>query len=188
MNETSHPSAPDSALIARAQRGEAEAFGELYERYLDPIYRYLYSWAGNSGDAEDLTETVFLRAYQALPRYQDRGLPFSAFLYRVARNVLVDHHRLRRDEAPIEEAELQGGSPREMDETLIRRERAAALKRTLTALPPDYGEVIRLRLLLGLPTETVAAWMGRSQGAARILLFRALKALRQRLTDEHGSH
>src|SRR4030042_817586 len=127
MNETSHPSAPDSALIARAQRGEAEAFGELYERYLDPIYRYLYSWAGNSGDAEDLTETVFLRASQAL-------------------------------------------------------------QRALTALPPDYGEVIRLRLLLGLPTGTVAAWMGRSQGAARILLFRALKALRQRLTDEHGSH
>ncbi len=187
MSETLRPPVPDSALIARAQRGEAEAFGELYERYLDPIYRYLHSWVGNSGDAEDLTETVFLRSFQALPRYQDRGLPFSAFLYRVARNVLVDHHRQRRVEEPIEESDHQGGGPRELDEALIHRERTAAVRKALASLPPDYGEVIRLRLLLGLPTGTVAAWMGRSEAAARVLLFRALKALRQKLTDEHGS-
>ncbi len=187
MSETSRPSAADTALIARAQRGETEAFGELYERYLDPIYRYLYSWVGNSRDAEDLTETVFLRSFQALPRYQDRGLPFSAFLYRIARNVLVDHHRQRRAEAPIEEADQPGGGAGELDEALIRQERTLILRRALASLPPDYGEVIRLRLLMGLPTATAAAWMERSEGAARVLLFRALKALRQKLTDEDGS-
>ena len=188
MSEAQRPSAPDSVLIARAQRGEVEAFGELYEHYMEPIYRYLHSWVGNSGDAEDLTETVFLRSFQALPRYQDRGLPFSAFLYRVARNVLVDHHRQRRDEATIEEADRQGEGAGQLDEVLIRRERLMALRQALAALPPDYGEVIRLRLLLGLPTGTVAAWMGRSEGAARVLLFRALKALRQRLTDRDDAH
>jgi RNA polymerase sigma-70 factor (ECF subfamily) len=183
MSEHQRPPPDDSILITRAKRGDSEAFGSLYERYLDPIYRYVQSHVGNTRDAEDLTEQVFLRAYQALGSYQPRGHPFSAFLYKVARNMLIDHHRVRREELPIESAEHHVGDIHALDEGLLDQVESAALQEALAELPPDYSEVIRLRMLLGLPTETVASWMGRSEGAIRVLLYRALKMMRRRLSQ-----
>ncbi|MGH2606784.1 MAG: RNA polymerase sigma factor, partial [Anaerolineales bacterium] len=89
---------PDSELVVRAQQGDRAAFGKLYTRYLTPIYRYLRSRLSDPRDAEDLTESAFLKAYQALPRYRERGWPFSAYLYQVARNALADHFRRQRPE------------------------------------------------------------------------------------------
>ena len=174
----------DSDLIARARKGETEAFGELYRRYFDPIFRYLRVRVARADDAEDLTESVFLRAYQSLHRYRERGWPFSAFLYQVARNALADHYRKRPRETDLTEAEGLGTAPRALDEDLVQAERISLMQQALVGLPPDYQEVIRLRVLLGLPTETTAQWMGRSEGAVRVLLYRALAALRMKLTDK----
>jgi RNA polymerase sigma-70 factor (ECF subfamily) len=181
MSEPPRSALDDASLVARAKRGDREAFGWLYERYLDPLYRYVQSHVGNPHDAEDLTEQVFLRAYQALEGYQPRGHPFSAFLYKVARNLLIDKRRLQKDELPIDSADVPQAEVRSMDERLIDQMENEALRNALAGLPSDYAEVIRLRMLLGLPTETVAAWMGRSQGSIRVLQYRALKALRKRL-------
>lgn len=174
----------DAVLIARARAGEVECFGELYRRYFVSIYRYLRLRVEDERDAEDLAETVFLRAFQSLRGYRERGWPFSAFLYRVAKNALVDHYRQQKSQEPLSAAEHIETSPGPLDEGVIRSEEAEAVGKALAELPADYQEVIRLRVLLGMPTPSVAAWMGRSQGAIRVLLFRALRSLRRRLDDE----
>ena len=181
MSESPRSALDDASLVARAKHGDREAFGWLYERYLDPLYRYVQSHVGNPRDAEDLTEQVFLRAYQALDGYQPRGHPFSAFLYKVARNLLIDKRRLQKEELPIDSADVPQADVRSMDDQLIDQMENEALRRALADLPQDYAEVIRLRMLLSLPTETVAAWMGRSEGSIRVLQYRALKALRKRM-------
>jgi len=173
----------DADLVERARAGDGEAFGELYRRYFDPIFRYLCVRVDRAEDAEDLAGTVFLRAYRSLDRYRERGWPFSAFLYQVARNALVDHYRKRPRESGLAEAIDLGTGPRELDDDLERAERVQAMRQALAELPPDYQEVIRLRVLLSLPTETTAQWMERSPGAVRVLLYRALAALRSKLSE-----
>src|SRR3972149_10639406 len=101
MGEGQKPRQDDAALVARAQAGEVEAFGVGYERYFDRVFRYLRSRLSDDREAEDISATVFLRAFQALGRYRERGWRFSAFLYRVARNAVVDDFRRRRAEGPV---------------------------------------------------------------------------------------
>ena len=173
----------DADLVARARAGDGEAFGELYRRYFDPIFRYLCVRVERDEDAEDLAATVFFKAYRSLDRYRERGWPFSAFLYQVARNALVDHYRKRRLESGLAEAADLGTQPRALDDELERAERVQAMRQALAQLPPDYQEVIRLRVLLSLPTETTAQWMERSPGAVRVLLYRALAGLRGTLSE-----
>ncbi len=86
----------ESELVALAVRRDAAAFGQLYELHLDSIYRYIYYRVGNAAEAEDLTEQVFLKAWEHIAAYDQRGLPFAAWLYRVAHNLVVDYRRTRR--------------------------------------------------------------------------------------------
>jgi len=183
MGENAHALENDAELIVRAQGGEVEAFGELYQRYLDQIYRYIRVRVTEDRVAEDLTEVVFLRSFETLGRYNERGRPFSAFLYQVARNLLVDHYRQQKEEVPIEDANQMATSTPTVDEHVIQSERIREIGHALTSLPSDYQEVIRLRVILALSTAEVAAWMGRSEGAIRVLLHRALTALRRRLAE-----
>ena len=183
MGENAHALENDAELIVRAQGGEVEAFGELYQRYLDQIYRYIRVRVTEDRVAEDLTEVVFLRSFETLGRYKERGRPFSAFLYQVARNLLVDHYRQQKEEVPIEDANQMATSTPTVDEHVIQSERIREIGHALTSLPSDYQEVIRLRVILALSTAEVAAWMGRSEGAIRVLLHRALTALRRRLAE-----
>lgn len=186
MGEDARALENDAELIARAQAGEVKAFGELYQRYLDLIYRYIRVRVAEDRVAEDLTEVVFLRSFEALGRYKERGRPFSAFLYQVARNLLVDHYRQKKEEISIEDANQMATSTPTVDEQVIQSERIREIGHALTSLPSDYQEVIRLRVILALSTAEVAAWMGRSEGAIRVLLHRALTALRRRLVESDG--
>jgi len=176
----------DAELISRAQAGEAEAFGELYERYAVLIYRYVLARVNSESDAEDLTEIVFLRAFEALHRYKERGRRFSAFLYQVARNALVDHYRQQRKTESIEAVERLPSLGPGPDERLLAEERADGLRKALAEIPADYQEVIRLRIILSMPTATVGEWLGRSEGAVRVLLHRALKSLRKQMVESDG--
>jgi RNA polymerase sigma-70 factor (ECF subfamily) len=183
MGEGVERSASDSDLISRAQSGDAEAFGELYLRYVNPIYRYIRMRVGDTQVAEDLTEMVFLRSFKSLPDYRELGHPFSAFLYRVARNMLIDHYRTKTSDVALDEADLEHGESAAMEDGLIRQDRDRAILGALSSLPPDYQEVIRLRVAMALPTPIVAEWMGRSEGSVRVLLHRALKALRKKVEE-----
>lgn len=179
----------DAELVALVKAGDADAFGVLYERYLDRIYRYLRLRIGNDHDAEDLTETVFVRTFQAIKRYEERGWPFSAYLYQVARNVLADHYRTRKHTTSLESLEPMDSKATPVDELVVHRERLDLVKEALTELPNDYQEVIRLRVILKMPTAAVAKWLNRSEGAVRVLLYRALRKLRDAVaekSDERG--
>src|SRR5512143_3720480 len=97
----------DEQVIKQVKNGDAEAYGILYEQYAEVIFRYVYSHLEGRLDAEDLTEEMFLRAWRALPQYDERGLPFSAFLFRIARNSLIDYYRQHKSIQSIEDMELQ---------------------------------------------------------------------------------
>lgn len=178
--------AEDHQLLKQAQQGDAEAFGAIYERHAAAIFRYLYVHLSSRSDADDLTSEVFLRAWQSLPRYHQRGIPFRAFLFRIAHNALVDHYRhgqhahyLVQEEESADLEDLH--SP---DEALSGKMNRLELSRLLAGLRDDYRTVLVLRFISQLsPLETAAA-MQRTPGAVRILQHRALQALRQKLLEQ----
>jgi RNA polymerase sigma-70 factor (ECF subfamily) len=175
----------DAVLITRAQRGDRDAFGMLYTRYIDLIFRYVRSRVADGQTAEDITEAVFLRSFESIERYRDRGLRYSAYLYQVARNLLVDHYRRGEQNLPLESAEYSSSEAFSSDGEIILREQAARLRAAMERLPDDYQEIIRMRILLEMPTAEVAVWLGRREGATRVLLHRALKALKQEVESDY---
>lgn len=175
-------------LLNQARKGDSHAFGELYERYAPRVFRFLFAHLDNRLDAEDLLAEVFLRTWRSLPGYQERGLPFAAFLFRVARNLLTDYYRQsghQRGQVSIEDLSLQDSesSPGEkVNEGFERSE----LRHYLTQLREDYRSVLVLRFFGELSPEETAQVMGRSPGAVRVLQHRALSALRVIMEDEAG--
>jgi RNA polymerase sigma-70 factor (ECF subfamily) len=167
----------DEDVINQVKNGDTEAFGTLYDQYSEVIFRYVYSHLENRLDAEDLTEEIFLRAWRALPKYDERGLPFSAFLFRIARNSLIDYYRQRKAVQSIDDIEIQSheAGPEETVEIHIENN---DLKKTIAELREDYRNVLIFRFLSGLSPEETAHMMQRSVGAVRVLQHRALSALK----------
>ena len=170
----------DVQLIVLAKDGEADAFGELYERYVQTIFRFVYVRLDDRRDAEDLTEEVFLRVWQSLPNYREQGVPFLAFLFRIARNAVIDFYRSSKSSAhqeSIEDNPLQDlrSDPGEQAITNLEHQE---LRRILDTMREDYRMVLVLRFLSELSPEETAQVMGRSTGAVRVLQHRALAALR----------
>jgi RNA polymerase sigma-70 factor (ECF subfamily) len=178
----------DQELIKKAQRGDQLAFGELYECHAPVIFRYLFSHLDSRMDAEDLTGEVFLKAWHSLPKYNERGVPFLAFLFRIARNVLVDHYRQsnRQDsKSPDEMERYNHESSPELGEVVGARMEHQHILKVLSRLRPDYQSVLSLRFISELSPEETAQVMERSVGAIRVLQHRALAALRQEM-DKAG--
>ena len=175
----------DEQIILDAKYGSTESFGLLYERYAESIYRFIFSHLDNRQDAEDLTEDIFFRAWKALSTYDERGLPFSAFLFQVARNTLIDFYRQHRTLQPIDEIEIQSGDigPEQM---VYNKQENEGLVQCLGKLREDYRTVLILRFLSGLTIEETADAMRRSEGAVRVLQHRALSALKE--VVEKGEH
>lgn len=181
-----HSSPDDTHLVSLAKAGDIEAFGELYSRYLDPIYRYIRMRVGEDQTAEDLTEETFVRAFKALDKYEERGLPFSAYLYRVTKNLLIDYYRKQKEEITLDKADHIPAPGIALDDSLIRAEKHSMLGQAYKQLPSDYQEIIRLRIILGISTSEAAVWMERSEGATRVLLHRALNALREKISSDES--
>ncbi len=180
----------DQELIKKAQRGDTLAFGDLYQCHAPVIFRYLFAHLDSRMDAEDLTGEVFLKTWQSLPKYNERGVPFLAFLFRVARNVLVDHYRQsnRLQSSSPEELDCykQDGSAEAIDLVGTRLEHQRIMQ-VMSGLRPDYRSVLTLRFISELSPEETALAMERSVGAIRVLQHRALAALRLAL-DKMGQH
>jgi len=176
----------DQELIRKAQRGDTLAFGELYECHAPVIFRYLFAHLDSQMDAEDLTGEVFLKAWQSLPKYNERGVPFLAFLFRVARNVLVDHYR-QSNRLESTAPEVMDGYRQEGDleaiELVGSRLEHQKILQVLSRLRPDYRSVLSFRFISELSPEETALVMERSVGAIRVLQHRALTALRQALDN-----
>ncbi|MDY7080420.1 MAG: sigma-70 family RNA polymerase sigma factor [Chloroflexota bacterium] len=174
----------ETTLVDRAIAGNADAFGELYLQHMDAIYRYTYFRVGDVEDAEDLTEQVFLKAWEALPGYQQHGNRFISWLYRIAHNVVVDHHRRRKPilSTSLSEDEVgESKQPAALDQ-VIRAEEAAVLASAVAQLPDEQQQIVILRFVEGLRHAEVARIMDKSEGACRVIQHRALAALNKLLT------
>ncbi len=178
------PPSDERELVERA-RWDPEAFGLLYERYVARIYRYLYYRTGNHQDAEDLTARTFYRALEHLPRYQERGLPFTAWLYRIAHNIVVNWQRdqRRRPVVALDHVvtHAEDSDPQGMLEEEEERER---LMRAFRALAPDRQELLILKFVEGMSNAQIGAIMGRSEGAIKSLYHRTLLELKRNLEGE----
>ncbi len=176
--------AAEEARLVAAARADPEAFVALYRRYVGPVHRYLLGQVSQRADAEDLTATVFTKALAGLARYDGTG-SFPAWLFAIARHTLRDHQRRRRPTADLDALALPlpDGDPSPEDGALAR-EQAATLHRLLGELPPEQREAVALHYFAGLPTAEIAAIQGRSGGAIRMRLHRALAALRARYPQE----
>jgi RNA polymerase sigma-70 factor, ECF subfamily len=171
----------DAALVKAAQTGDATAFGQLYERYRDPVYRYCLSRTGAKHEAEDLVADVFVRAMEAIDRYEDRGLPFVAFLFRIARNAAIDKSRRSRPDMSIDDLVNHPPSGQNVEADAARSLERDALFRAMAKLKADYREVLLLRFVEGYGAADVGRMTGRSEGAVRTLQHRALDRLRREL-------
>lgn len=171
-------------LVERARR-DPEAFGELYLRYVRSIYNYIFYRTGDPEEAEDLTSRVFLQALQHLPRFQERGLPFAAWLFRIAHNLVANWHRDRQRHPifPLSENGHDRSSER-VEATLERQEERERLLKAIRRLPPDRQQLLILKFVEGLSNAEIARIMGRTEGAIRVLYHRTLEALRKELTRE----
>jgi RNA polymerase sigma-70 factor (ECF subfamily) len=162
---------------------DPEAFSLLYERYVNNIYSYIYYRTGNHHDAEDLVSRTFYRALKHFPRYVDRGAPFSAYLYRIAHNIVANFHRdrSRRQVVPLNEMML---SALKREQPAIAFEEGDARETLLGAirrLPEDRKELLVLKFVDQLTNAEIAKIMGRTEGAIKSLYHRTLVALRQDL-------
>lgn len=173
----------EEELVARAQAGNADAFGDLYEMHLDAIYRYVYYRVGGKAQAEDLTETVFLKAWESLDSYERTNVPFIAWLYRIAHNAVVDYYRTRKSELPLETQFHLPDQRTGPEEQLRWNEEVETLTAAMARLKPVYQQVLILRFISGLDHAATAKIVGRSEGAVRVIQYRALKKLRRMLQE-----
>jgi RNA polymerase sigma-70 factor (ECF subfamily) len=168
-------------LVQEARDGDAWAFGLLFDHYHLPVYRYIASRVHRPSDAEDLTQLVFVKALEALPRYQSRGIPFGGWLFRLARNTVIDHVRTRHDHVDLDSAVGQAGREAGPDEVAVARLELDEVAEALEALTDEQRDTIALRFFAGLSAREAAEVMGKQEGTIRGLQFRAIAALRRKL-------
>lgn len=159
------------------------AFGELYDLHFDRIYAYIYRKTGDRQAAEDLTADTFMKALMHIRGYRYTGQPFAAWLYRIASNVVIDYYRVRRPTAPLEEGlpnTIAGNTP---EEAALALDDQQAIARAVRSLSPDQQDVVLMRFAGDMKLKDIAAALGKTEGAVKALLFRALGALRSKLSE-----
>ncbi len=179
------PDKPEDYALERAIQGDREAFGLLYEQYVLKIYNYIYYRTGNIYDAEDLTERVFMRALRHIGRYNQRGLPFSAWLYRIAHNLVANWHRdnSRRKEIPLDDGMLAthpGGFP---EHEVLQAEEQDHLLKVIRCLPSERQQLLILKFVDHLSNAEIGVVMGRTEGAIKSLYHRTLLTVRDELGE-----
>lgn len=167
----------DDALVAVAQTDRA-AFALLYERHFTAVYRYLRTRTSSTDDTADLTQQVFLRAFEALPRYRPSRAPFAAWLIRIARNAATDAHRRRTSpgQLPVGGAEPSVSPP---EFGIAEDERLDRLRELIAHLPEEKRELLALRFAAGLSSREIAAVVGRGESAVKKQLSRTLTQLKE---------
>jgi RNA polymerase sigma-70 factor (ECF subfamily) len=170
-------------LARAASSGDTAAVGRLYDELVAPIYRYVAVRVRRREDAEDITQLVFERIVAGLPRYRSGHSPFAAWVFRIARNAVIDHLRRERPTEPLN-ADHDQAYGVEVETLSLRGEQIRELRRAIGYLTPDQQEALILRFVVGLSAEEAAQAMGRRAGTIRGLTFRAIGALRRHLAVE----
>jgi RNA polymerase sigma-70 factor (ECF subfamily) len=178
------PIESDDELIVRAYHGDRDAFGSLYERYLKQIYRYIYFRVSDVHEAEDLTDIVFIKAWESLPGLRLENFKIQAWLYRIAHNLVIDRFRTLHPDSSIETLSRSYADGQNPEEAFDISDRTRIIARKITKLDPTLQEVLICRFILGYSHTETAEVMDRSVVYVRVLQHRALSKLREMLEGE----
>jgi RNA polymerase sigma-70 factor (ECF subfamily) len=187
-SSVSFSSIEEEKIVRQAIKGEKEAFGLLYDKYQPQIYRFIYIKVGNRATAEDLTHEVFLKSWKKISDYRIREFPFSSWLYRIARNEVIDYYRLQKNNLSLEEIfdkdkennviPDQTQSPLDSTEKNIKKEK---LMQAIQKLNPIEQDIIILKFIEDLSTQKIAENLGKTNLAVRLIQHRAIKKLKKYL-------
>jgi RNA polymerase sigma-70 factor, ECF subfamily len=186
MNEEKIPGSlslqDEESLVQRAQKQDNQAFAQLYEAYFDKIYRYISFRVRNEMESEDLTQQVFMKVLNSISSYQNQGVPFSSWVYRIAHNVVVDFMRQQNKKATVDIEGMQLISPAEDTQSVLEKQMdVEEVKKASRSLTAAQQEVISLRFAGELSITECAKIMGKSEGAIKALQHSAVLALRKAL-------
>ena len=180
MTAGDHPDAARRAeLVDRAQAGDPEAFGELYDEYNQAVYRYVYARVSSVALAEDLTSETFVRALRALDSFRWQGRDFGAWLVTIARNLITDHFKSGRVrlEAPTDEIETHDSATQGPEIDVLTQVTAEAVRRAVADLPDDQRDCLTMRFFSGMSIAETAKALDKSEGAVKQLQLRAVRQL-----------
>ncbi len=188
MSANAAPPAVDlRRLVELAQRGDREALEELYLLHFDRIYSYLHLSVGNRHDAEDLTTQTFLKMLEAIGRFRWQSAPFSAWLFRIAHNLAMDHFRARRRWQPEEEvSEPPGEEEPSAELTAMQTIGRESMLKLIERLSPEQQQVLTLKFVFNLPNAEVAAILDKTEGAIKSLQHRALVSLQKQIQRQQA--
>lgn len=171
----------DTALVLRAIRRDQDAFGELYDRHVVRVYRHIYYMVGSAAEAEDLTAQTFLRAWEAIERYQVRGAPFVSWLLRIAHNLGVSYLRSKRDSSELHDGIVDTKERRDPEWSYQQTAEEELVREAILRLREEQRQVIILRFIEDLDYKEVAEIIGKSVAAIRVIQHRALNSLRKQM-------
>jgi RNA polymerase sigma-70 factor, ECF subfamily len=167
----------ESTLVRQAKSGDEKAFTRLYDGYVERVYRFVYFRISDDTVTEDLVSQVFLKAWQNLDRYKIGTAPFIAWLYAIARNLVIDHYRSKKETVPLEEAASLPSDMQSLDDEVQLQFDLEAMRDALQVLSPDQQQVLILKYIAGLPNENIAKIMNKQEGTIRGLQMRGLQVL-----------
>ena len=184
-NKSRMPLPNERQLVLQAQAGNAEAFGQLYDAYMERIYRFVYFRVEDQQTAEDITSQVFLRAWNNLDRFRLGRTPYLAWLYTIAHNAVIDHYRTRKVTAALEDVRLSQPDYAEAVENNIDfAVEMQTIKEALQTLTDDQQQVLTLKFIEGMSNDEIARHLGKREGAVRALQMRGLRALAKQLEEK----
>jgi len=175
-----HSQEQEDSLVERAVNGDRAAFAALYDKCIEQVYRHVYYRAPSQSDAEDITQEVFIRAWKAINKYKKTGAPFVAWLLAIAHNLIVDYYKARKKLVSLEEAaafsQTDETSPEAMTEASLNR---SYIKNAIFKLKGEKQKVILMRFIDGFSYGEIAKVLNKSEGAVRVIQYRALNDLRR---------
>lgn len=172
---------PDlGGLVEKAKNGDTEAFGQIYDALVKPLYRYVY-YKVDAQIAEDITEETFLKVWQNLKKYKKGIQPFSAWVFRIAHNLVCDYYRKHEEQFEIDENVPETKRDMDPEKSADLKLNEVRLRKVIRKLPANYQEVIVLKYINDMDNDDIAKAIGKSEGAVRTLQFRALEQMRTML-------
>jgi RNA polymerase sigma-70 factor (ECF subfamily) len=178
------PLLEEARFVDQAKSGDPEAFARLYDAYVERVTRYIYFRVSEETDTEDLVSQVFLKAWENLDRYKMGSSPFIAWLYTIARNLVIDHYRTKKDSLPLEEAIALPSEMEMPDEEAQTRFDLQAMRDALQFLTSDQQQALILKYIAGLPNDSIAKIMNKQEGTVRGLQMRGLQTLSKYMKEK----
>lgn len=178
------PLLEEARFVDQAKSGDPEAFARLYDAYVERVTRYIYFRVSVETDTEDLVSQVFLKAWENLDRYKMGSSPFIAWLYTIARNLVIDHYRTKKDSLPLEEAIALPSEMEMPDEEAQTRFDLQAMRDALQFLTSDQQQALILKYIAGLPNDSIAKIMNKQEGTVRGLQMRGLQTLSKYMKEK----